>query len=373
MGFIQRVTGTELDFKIVTMSLWFRIPATSFTAAEANTFTVDHQGRWRKVIPLVTWGPETVGTETPIQSVVLGETSGAIPEEVIGTELGTPQDLDQGPGYIGVSIIDGDGFLDVYIPAGVPASCERVTYIASGFIEPEPPDDSWEFTYTDVSEIEEGFNDFYGAVSGTQILPDTVYHLLISWDLTAGSASVGSDDPGDEAFDCITESSQMWMALNDANKTAENLPMIWPGSNPEDFNVNRHVSFLTNLYAAEPDTHGFGLPAVTTTLSSVPSDPISIPGLPSMGIFDPINFKVQMGDLQIFTGVSLDTSIEENRRAFITSAGRPASPALAASLMGKDPEIRFQTTNDWQIGNNRGTAGDFVPTGTINDYEFDYG
>jgi hypothetical protein len=97
MGYIQRVTGTELDFKKIVYSTWFMIPAASFTAAAANNFAVDNGNRWMRIIPLLTFGPETVGQETPIQSVLLGQAGGVMePPDIFGTELGTPSDLPQG-------------------------------------------------------------------------------------------------------------------------------------------------------------------------------------------------------------------------------------------------------------------------------------
>jgi hypothetical protein len=372
MGYIQRTTGIELDFTKVVISIWFRVPAASFTAAEANDLEIDKEDRWSNIIPLITFGPQTVGQETPNQTINLGPPSGILdPPDIFGYELGTPTSLNQGPGYIGIKRDGGNAFLDVYIPTGAPAACDKVRWIFDDFTEPEPPNGSWSPVFTDVSETEEDYNDYFGAVSETQILPDTIYHLLISWDLTDGSASVGSDVLSD--LDCITESSQMWMALNDVNKIENDLPMIWPGINPEDFDGNRHVSYLTDLYAGQNDTAALGTCSVTTEVSSIPTAPVTVPGLPVIAAYDPINFKVQMGDLQIFTNVSLDTSVELNRRAFITSGLRQASPALAVSLLGKSPEVRFQTVNDWQVGNNRGTAGNFTPTGTISPYEFNFG
>jgi hypothetical protein len=212
---------------------------------------------------------------------------------------------------------------------------------------------------------------YYGKESTTTLAADTIYHLLISWDLSAGSASVGSNDPEVTDADCITESSQMWVSLNDVNKTENDLPMIWPD---DGFDANRHVSFQTWNYAGRPDSDAGGLPSVTSEVS-VSTVFVSCPAPATIDLLEgedePV-LNIQMGDLQIFTGVTLDTSVELNRRAFITSEGRPVSPAAAADLLGKDPEIHFQTIGDWQNGINRGTADDFTPTGTISPYEFDF-
>jgi hypothetical protein len=369
VGFVQRTT--TLDFDIVTMSIWFRVPAASIAAAEVKWPTVANQmDRWRGLIPLITWGTQTSGTETAVNSVLLGTEPGI--GDIFGQELGATTNFDEGPGYIGIRCDpSGDAVLDAYIPVGAPASCSAVRYIADGYEVHDPFDGGYDYTYSDISSTESGYDDWFGGESDTVILADTIYHLLISWDLTSGSASVGVIGGADPDVG-VTASSTMYAAINDVNITGADLPMVWAGGAA---GVNTHVSRQTYQFAGL-DENPIGLPGVTTTASGIPTDPVSVPGPASINLIagsdEPV-LKVQIGDLQVFTGIALDTSIEENRRAFITSGGRPASPALAAALMDKQPEIRFQTVNDWQVGNNRGTDGDFTATGTITGVDFDFG
>jgi hypothetical protein len=78
--------------------------------------------------------------------------------------------------------------------------------------------------------------------------------------------------------------------------------------------------------------------------------------------------KVEMAEMQVFTGVSLDTSITANRRAFIKDDGTPANPAAAQALLGKAPDILLSDFKKWKAGTNAGTAGPFTATGTIKAY-----
>jgi hypothetical protein len=352
------------------MSIWFRVPAASIAAAEAKWSTANNFDRWRGLIPLFTWGAQTTGTETGVNAVLLGTESGI--GDIYGEELGSTTDFDQGPGYIGIRCNpSADPVLDAYIPVGAPASCTAVRYIATGYIrDPTPGSNEYEYTFTDISSTEEDYDDWFGGESETIIAADTIYHLLISWDLTGGSASTGVVGGADPEYG-ITASSLMYAALNDTNLLSADLPMIWPGGSA---GVNTHVTRQA-YQRAGLDENPIGLPAVTTTVSGIPTNPFSVPAPATISLIsgsDTPVLKVQVADLQVFTGIALDTSVVENRRAFITSGGRPASPALAAALMDKQPEIRFQTVNDWQVGNNRGTDGDFAATGTITEADFDF-
>jgi hypothetical protein len=75
--------------------------------------------------------------------------------------------------------------------------------------------------------------------------------------------------------------------------------------------------------------------------------------------------RVEMAEFQLFTDVSVDTSLENVRRAFVTEKGRPASLELAKELIGKSPEILLHRRKNWKKSRNTGSLGlpDF-PEGT---------
>jgi hypothetical protein len=116
-------------------------------------------------------------------------------------------------------------------------------------------------------------------------------------------------------------------------------------------------------------------------------------GIPSSAQFVNNVYRVELAEFAMWTGVTLDTGIEANRRAFIDfrrdEAGapvdnvlQPVDPEKAATLLGKAPEILLHGSSKWVNGENTGTtgvdsdgnpipSGQFHPTGGIKQYEPD--
>jgi hypothetical protein len=370
VGFILRTTGDPLNFNKVTISLWFLISSETITEAQAKFSDSNANGRqWRGVIPLLVWGLQPSGDEYPLESVLLGNEPGL--GDIFGTQIGSPVSYDYGPSYIGVRCQpDEDPVLEVVIQTDQFADCTNTNAIATDYELTGPPENTYEYIYSDASSIDEDYPDYFGGVSQTVITPDVPHHLLISWDLSCGSETVGSGLEGSSAEfeDSVIASSQMWMALDGVNKTGVNLPMIWPGG---DFDPNRHTSYVAGLYAGQANTP-LGSAAVSLTVGTIPTDNFAIPGPATIALgggTDAPVLRIGKADLQVFTDMSLDTSIEANLRAFISATGRRVNPSAAATLMGKQPEILFKSVSNWQSGTNQGTAGDLVPTGTITAFD----
>jgi hypothetical protein len=143
------------------------------------------------------------------------------------------------------------------------------------------------------------------------------------------------------------------------------------------------------------------------SFSPIPSIPVHTPGpaLVNYATDDkgatsskaPI-YTVEMAELQIFTGVTLDTGVEANRRTFIDFERdadgnpirnddgkrtlKPVNPKQAEDLLGKRPDILLHGTTKWQAGKNTGSlgidadgeeipSGQFTPTGEIKKYSPD--
>ena len=64
-----------------------------------------------------------------------------------------------------------------------------------------------------------------------------------------------------------------------------------------------------------------------------------------------------MAELQIFTGMTLDTSVERNRRAFVDISGVPVKPEDTETQLGRRPDILLHKTDNWKAGKNTGLLG----------------
>lgn len=221
----------------------------------------------------------------------------------------------------------------------------------------------------------------------TPLEPDKWHHLLLSFDVS-GMVSIGEPYA---SSDC-----QLWYAIDDVDyRGALNLrPYRVEGDglgsntivtkncfdNSGEFTIdlyqNHYIPDPSGSYEPEPiPTAGehFGIPAVPRYVDRI--------------------FRVEMAEFQLFTGVTLDTAITSNRRAFINDDGEPVLPEAAEGepmpaeqLLGKKPDILLHGSDDWIDGANTGTvgveqgtegtdteipAGQFTPTGGIEPFEPD--
>jgi hypothetical protein len=388
---------SHLNMNKAVASLWFRIPQVSVDAVRAAT-SGSYFGYpvFDGVIPLVTWGPQQTPTITETErydSGSIDESGGIIYLERISGSHTTPTN----PSCIGVNV-GGDEqkpYLAVHIQTNVHASASGLLYITTGFtgtfvgISVTPPYVGYP-VYTDIVYTKEDVSfaitdtpEFLGnTLSGAgypEVKVDEWNHVLISWELIGGNAN------------------KMWCAINDENKDGNDLPAMCDVST---MGPNGHSS-STLYYSVPPD----GSASVTFRSDSVPSTPVQTPGplsanqaTDAAGATAPIQpiKNVELADLQIFTGVTLDTSSVANRRAFVDANGLPVPPAGTAvvvepgappslavggsiELLGKKPEIVLRGSGNWIGGRNTGTlgmagngvsipSGQFVPTGRIIRY-----
>ncbi len=198
----------------------------------------------------------------------------------------------------------------------------------------------------------------------------------------------------------------MWLALDDVNCGRESLPAltdsaheantifaqggVYPDGPPKlpqphpsgwyiagqtESGAPTYVWIDTTITGAfEPRTYRFS-PA------PLKGSPLHVPA-PGSAVYE-----VQMAELQIFTGVTLDTGVEANRRAFINSRGEPVDPLYGlekargifgpetpnvtpsppVQLLGKMPDRSVtRMASNWGAGVNLGSAKtSFKPTGKI--------
>ena len=222
---------------------------------------------------------------------------------------------------------------------------------------------------------------FFGS-SNIPIAPDVWHHLLLSFDI---SGSIGNG-----VSDC-----RMWMALDDVNYTRWGLPALtddnhgpntifaqggmYPDGAADPVPVYTSGWYLVGQTASDPpiptyewiDTTVEG--AFTPKTYRFTSDPLigSPLGVPAGGEFSNAVRQVQMAELQIFTGVTLDTSVEKNRRAFINAKGQPVdeaygvakcrgiygpktpnvTPSAPIKLLGRRPDVAIvRSARNWMSG-----------------------
>jgi hypothetical protein len=262
-----------------------------------------------------------------------------------------------------------------------------------------------------------------GAISFSPPEPlaaDTWHHVVVSVDMSGGSAShgfaVGETWSTFEEVMAkhVTKTSTMHVAIDD--KDYKTGGIAFPGTNKVVTGSAVQIAFASQAARHDGD--------VTTPEGPVPSyslDKMSVPaavvGIPCVGKYTDKIRKVEMAEFLMFTGETLDTSKEENRRLFITKKDKngkqhPANPspltipvhkyavgdppkwepgadwpAFAPGLL--DPsgiptmvalhgrggpmtiaDIDFTKCSfNWQMGRNLGTLkGKVVKTGKIKEY-----
>jgi hypothetical protein len=270
--------------------------------------------------------------------------------------------------------------------------------------------------------------------NGITIDPDTWHHVLVSFDLGHSMTGTGSryvfDQPdctvGSGYPDRITESEEvvnqiddpcrMWIALDDFNDFSVG------GGSPDNTNglgsndittytcssastsiiagtIHQKVWELTGQVRINYNDTSYGIPRYGYSPGPIPSAGFAL-GIPCTAQLLDSVYQIEMAEFQMWTGVTLDTGIESNRRVFVDSEGYPVPPVgqppseqhpaglppPAEVLLGKRPEVLLHGTGNWKDGKNTGSlgiqfdnegnpvvipAGQFDPTGTINSYKPD--
>lgn len=248
--------------------------------------------------------------------------------------------------------------------------------------------------------------------SGAKIEADHWHHLLLSFDFTnqvstkgqlISQAKDGTSTSGDTPVvggegGRTSSTGLMWVALDNKNLTRLELSAFWPDgySNPNGvlpingMVVAQYVNFSivnTNIPISVCD----GIDLTTTQVQQLPEYsylPSSVSfanlGLPASKAHSDAVRQVEMAELQIFTGVALDTGKTVNRLAFIGN-GKPVPPTQkkevdpstkqvtkesgSIELLGKEPELLLHKSRNWIKGISTGSlatgvdrAGKTTPT-----------
>lgn len=197
-----------------------------------------------------------------------------------------------------------------------------------------------------------------GAIGGgdfdiPRLAADQWHHVLISVDMSGGSASTGNavGESGGDLASHITATSLMYVAVDDVNYlTRDSSP--FPGTNKVYTGGAAAISGMGQ--AADYDDDGNvtpqgPVPSYSLTDMKVPAAPVGIPATEKYA--DKIR-KVQMAELLFFTGATLDTSKEDNRRHFITGPDKNKfqHPTNSAPLYIPLRKFAFGDPATWEPG-----------------------
>lgn len=272
---------------------------------------------------------------------------------------------------------------------------------------------------------------FYIALQNIKVMPDVWHHVLVSFDLesmTARGMQQSEDDAqnihNDPRLGSIMTNGRIYVAYDDVNYKGNDLigasydaTGIAPPGDNDLFSQNAALmaryespppTMTSGPYLFNPGyfqttiTGPFSRPAYSYTPGNIRSAGYAF-GIPATPGYVSSIRHVEMAEFQMFTGVTLDTSIEANRRMFITADGRPADPAAntssttlvigdpttwepgadinlqlpnsgiaagnASKVLGK-PVVDFtRSSQNWIQGNNLGSAkGTVATTGKIKPY-----
>ena len=406
MSYLTLAAGIP-DFSKAVISFWFRVPRESVIAA-ANASGIDAGGigigegytMLQQIIPLVTFGQQQVRTlyQEHLHDVAVlhpytppgADFSVPFP----GTTYITPSYVYGGsykedPCFIGL-LCNSDGTFSVVFKLQMDVSMSlgggAVTYattrmdIWSGSDPSAPTDTSLGSgfvglfpnigysTIAAVPEVDNGELEFFQVQANKQYEPDIWHHVLLSFDV-GGLISIGTPFASSEC--------RLWYAIDDKDyRGAENLqPYRDTGGmwGPDNLDPNAILTRTAWRYSGyDPaweatqyyKNHYIGLPSGTLSGVLVPSDEAPI-GIPSSTAYMDGIFRCEMAEFQMWTGVTLDTGVISNRRAFVDEDGKPVVPegteddprSPAGRLLGKEPEILLHGSSDWKVGHNTGTIG----------------
>ena len=393
MSYLKLQNGVP-DFAKAVISLWFRVPRVSVIAAVDNSIGDETFPLMSGIIPLLTFGKthryqtynllqHEIATFTPFPGLT---TPPYFPTDYF--EEGPSYDVN--PSYIGLRCYD-DGTVSVEINiqtdtyVSLTATTHEITGVnfwstsdpnapvkeasikGSGVITPFPYVATTEIV--DVSYTNNNQPAVFTVLTTPELQPDQWHHLLLSFDVS-GSASIGTP--------FASTGCKLWYAIDDKDyRGAENLQPYrdvsgqWGRDSLDDnailpYQVWRFSGSDPNWEAPQfYQNHFVGLPSggygggdLETT------EPL---GLPATEKHEDAIFRCEMAELQMWTGVILDTEDVNNRRIFIDADGKPVDPMKPAGkndkrwasekLLGKKPEILLHNSGNWQEGYNTGTLG----------------
>jgi len=252
------------------------------------------------------------------------------------------------------------------------------------------------------------YPNFIDTEGGQEVTSDHWHHLLLSFDLEPDCNTQGQivDNMTDvDRFAGTVESAcRMWISYDDVNLVEGALSMYWPQANPDPNAILTPNAYWVFIDVISRDTfsHGTANDRLGNIVSVVDTGAVNLPtctytpglvaaadqplGIPASAEYIDAILPVELAELQVWAGQTLDTGIIANRRAFVDDAGKSVDPAQAETLIGAKPVILLHGTGHWQKGTNTGPpdvidpdtgepapdpAKALTPTGKIDAYSPD--
>lgn len=417
------------DFSKAVISLWFRVPRESVIAASGTAIGDPFFPMMQGILPLVTFGrPQTKQNYDALNHEIWtynespDHTPAPISYPTIYFVKGKSVAID--PSYIGLTCQEnGTMYLifnlqtDRYMTS-LSASNHEVISLAfwSGSDPNYPTADvpgaerplgsgvfGW-FPYVGQADIKDrsdtdiGQPEYFTVDTNVVLEPDQWHHLLLSFDI-GGVVSIGTP--------FASSACRLWYAIDDVDyRGAENMAPYrdtggqWGHDTLDPNAIMTRTAWYFSGGDPEWEAANYyynrytGLPTGSFGGGSIPSDGADM-GLPASLKYVDAILRCEMAEFQMWTGVTLDTGITSNRRAFVDEDGEPVSPTEgiaddptppAEKLLGKKPDILLHGSSDWESGHNTGTigimvddegnetdiaSGQFQPTAKIEPFEPD--
>jgi len=259
--------------------------------------------------------------------------------------------------------------------------------------------DVWQDKSSEVMDLT-GPDAFKAGSKAMKVTPDQWHHVLLSFELVEGSATgtywkrdgmacapattTITDNPA------VKKPSKIWIAFDDVNYTGDNLRgdqaySIYGDTALRDALgdnglISRYTqqAYSTSLFEsrvrnwsangciAETSTTGGSVSSYKYPASPLPTNkqPFGIPAAKNvMGRI----LHVEMAEFLMWTGETIDTGEEDDRRAFIDDDGKPVPPGKKSTpeddvsgsieYMGRKPDVMLHKATDWIKGRNTGTTG----------------
>jgi hypothetical protein len=380
MSYLKLPNGIP-DFSKAVFSLWFRVPRESVIAASEHSLPTDDENfpMMQKILPLLTYG--SIQTNANYQFIIDPDIIGPYPGEgtpptlaqPVGWEAHTPYEVD--PCLIGLHCYS-DGTFDMVfnIQTGDHGSYDSLQWFATsldyvagaqdqmltpgtGFVgQAFGPDTGYGLKSTIADGtygIQDAQNENFNVITDISLEPDTWHHVLLSFDVS-GDLTIGPKP----SSDC-----RLWYAIDDVDYRGwENLGPFRAeddglGENTIVTQQVDHQSYFDDSKQPLFFNNYVPLPSGNYSPGLIPASGEEL-GLPAASHYVDAIFRVEMAELQIFTGVTLDTGDASNRAAFVKD-GKPVDPTgtAASAILGKKPDVLLHGNTNWQDGDNTGTLG----------------